>query len=60
MARYLVFAGDHYYPGGGWTDFVGSAVDLTGALKLVANHSHDWWHIVDTEVMLIVEHGEVA
>jgi hypothetical protein len=31
MKRYLVFAGDDYYPAGGWGDFQGSfdsAVDI--------------------------------
>lgn len=53
--RYLVFAGDAYYPCGGWDDFVGRTDSLEDAraMRLRTNFrgqvaEHDWWQIVDT------------
>lgn len=42
---FLIFAGDSYYPGGGWRDFKGYAPTLEAALEIVANQSCDWWHV---------------
>lgn len=54
MKRYLLFAGDNYYPSGGWGDFVTSHDDI----EVLRRHpdfaagSNDgglrWSHIVDT------------
>ena len=47
---YLVFAGDWYYPDGGWEDFVGSADTLEKARALLTKC--DWYHIVyDGEIV---------
>ena len=54
--QYLLFAGDHYCPGGGIHDFVGRGT-LDECLSMVRLH-HEWWHIVDIETMRIVEHQE--
>jgi hypothetical protein len=35
MKRYLVFLGEDYYPGGGWSDFKGSYEDLESARKKI-------------------------
>lgn len=52
MKRYLLFAGDTYYPAGGWGDFVYQFADLEEA-KLYASEKlnrRKWWHIVDLEI----------
>jgi hypothetical protein len=62
MKRFLVFAGDDYYPSGGWKDFHSDHDTLKEAADVVnARHVEDWckdelklggllqWvHIVDT------------
>ena len=52
MRRFIVFAGDEYYPSGGWLDFESSHDTLEAAL-LVANALRrgraDWSHVVDSE-----------
>lgn len=50
MKRFLVFAGDSHYPGGGWSDFKGSASTLEEAkdLLLLRVGNVDWFHVVDT------------
>lgn len=53
--KYLIFAGDCYYPYGGWGDYVGSAGTLEDALTTAANHKGDWWQIVDAETYQIVK-----
>jgi hypothetical protein len=54
VKRYLVLAGDDYYPAG-WEDFRGSSDSLEDARKL--GSWEDWYEIVDTEIENIVEHG---
>jgi len=47
--RYLVFGYDQYYPGGGWSDFVGASDTPEGAEKLIAedeNHC-DFYETID-------------
>lgn len=54
MKRFLAFAGDNYYPSGGWNDFLGDADTAEGAVTLVDErarrvpHGTDWAHVVDT------------
>lgn len=48
MKQYLIFAGDKYYPKGGWEDFKFSCDSMPEALEWLANNNQDWWHIVDT------------
>lgn len=53
--RYLLFAGENYYPGGGWYDYRGSfdtaeeASQAGGALhnKRINGAWVDWWHVTD-------------
>jgi hypothetical protein len=47
MDRFLLFAGDTYYPLGGWGDYKGSFPTLEEALKAAAANSWDWFHVVD-------------
>lgn len=54
--KYILFAGNTYYPNGGWKDFRGlfDTVDL--AIKAVNDYNEnkhnleddwDWWHVVN-------------
>lgn len=59
LSRYLLFAGDAYYPSGGWNDFVSASVNLdplkAKAVELLElGHSYkrggaNWAHIIDTQ-----------
>ena len=51
MKRYLLFRGDQWYPLGGWDDFFGSYDTIEEAKAAGRACSHDWWHIVDVEMM---------
>jgi len=60
MKRYLLFAGDNYYPCGGWEDFIEDFDDLQkardrGAAEEVADGLGRWWHVVDSETKSVVE-----
>lgn len=52
--RYLLFAGEYYYPSGGFNDYVGSFESISDALSNVMSH-HDWYHIVDLESLKIID-----
>lgn len=56
MKRYLIFMGLDYYPSGGWNDFV-EAVDTLEAARYIWEHrAHsDWWQVVDTTTMELVD-----
>jgi len=51
--RFLVFAGDYYYPKGGWKDFKGAFSSYENALKCINKPElgfedpYEWWHIID-------------
>lgn len=56
MDRYLLFAGDNYYPDGGWDDFRGSFSCVSDAVLRgvgylqagVLDKGHaNWFHVVD-------------
>jgi hypothetical protein len=49
--KWLIFAGDNYYPRGGWDDYVSSAGSLEEALDFAALllKSWDWVHAVELE-----------
>lgn len=57
MDQYLLFAGDQFYPDGGWQDFKGSFTTLKAALREAAAWGADWWQIVDLKTGKIVEEG---
>ncbi len=48
MKRYLLFAGDSYYPEGGWFDFKGDFDTVVDAIKSIALRDYDWYHVVDS------------
>jgi hypothetical protein len=57
MKRYLLFAGQYYYPGGGWADFIGSydavaEAEAEGAKRRMGPRGveypvWDWFHVID-------------
>ena len=58
MNRYLLFKGNDYYPCGGWNDFSGffaSIEDAKSTLSTELYDGSDWWHIVDSQTMQVVE-----
>jgi hypothetical protein len=52
MKRFWLFAGDHYYPFGGMTDFKGHFDTVEQAMK--GNLRSEWAHVFDCETKLIV------
>lgn len=54
-SQFLVFAGDFYYPGGGWDDFIGVFDSIEAARKGVPDK--DWHQIVDANTLQIVDEG---
>lgn len=61
MKKYLLFAGDHYYPSGGVRDFVGDFDSIEGAMseliRFGRSDGFDWYHIVEYSTMKIVKKG---
>lgn len=61
LKRYLVLAGYHYYPSGGWGDFVDSFETIdeaeAHAKKEAPRRERHWWHIVDSATGEIVREG---
>ena len=65
---FALFAGDTYYPGGGWYDLVGTYDSLAAAQSAAAHgwpdryeenavNPYDWYHIIDltTQKMILQE-----
>ncbi len=48
MKRFMVFAGDSYYPEGGMADFLGDYETIEEAITAVTATVGDWSQIVDT------------
>lgn len=57
---FLVFAGNYYYPYGGWRDFTGSFETLEAAKNYTQSIGADWVQIVCSESMKIVSEGELV
>lgn len=63
---YLLFAGDHYYPEGGWSDMRGIFLSIESAKEEFnkpryhdepeGDRMYDWGHIVDTRKMDVIEY----
>jgi len=54
--RYLLFAGERYYPSGGWSDYKMDFVSVESAIQAVIGlDDYDWWQVVDSETRSIVE-----
>lgn len=54
--RYVAFCGDKR-DGRGWHGYRGTWPTMERCLIEILKHEHDWWHIVDTKTMQIVELG---
>ena len=48
MNRFLIFAGDNYYPCGGMEDFHGSCNTMNACMRALQGHRYEWWNILDT------------
>ncbi len=55
MKRFLLFEGDHYYPVGGWYDFREDFDTKIKALNAATKSGFEWYQVVDTEKMKVVE-----
>jgi hypothetical protein len=62
MQRYVLFAGDRYYPAGGWHDYKGrfdsqrSALKAADAgLKTGDHRGWEWYQVVDLENGGVIE-----
>jgi len=50
--KFLLFAGDNYYPSGGWSDFKGIFDSIEDALDGVDDcRTNDWFEIVSVETL---------
>ena len=49
MKRFLLFMGEHYYPEGGWHDFMGSFETLEDAKSAALKSNWEWVQVVDIE-----------
>ena len=63
MTGFLVFAGEHYYPNGGWGDFqsaheTAKEAQDAAVVRALAD-DYDWIQIVDLRSMEIVWRSEV-
>lgn len=50
MNQFVLFAGDNYYPGGGWQDFVDSYDTVEEAVAAGKPDEDDWgkwYHVID-------------
>jgi hypothetical protein len=54
--RYAVFAGDKYYPTGGWADIKSAGNDLEALKKYLADNKErwDWWQIIDLKTRTVI------
>jgi hypothetical protein len=55
---FLLFAGDNYYPSGGWKDYRGSYASEEDAIAWLADQSFDWWHLVSGGQIVRFGHGD--
>lgn len=51
---YLLFAGDIYYPEGGWADFINYFNTPEDAAAHVDITSPDWWQIVNADTLTVL------
>lgn len=51
IKRFLLFAGDTYYPNGGWGDFIASFETKEDAIEAerMARARNSWSHLIDLE-----------
>ena len=56
MNRYMLFAGNKYYPSGGMQDYVASDNDSHKLMRI--GEGYNWAHILDTDGMMVVAYQE--
>jgi len=49
MKRFMIFAGENYYPSGGMNDFVGEFDTISQCIIRLSKRRADWWNILDTQ-----------
>jgi len=57
---FALFAGENYYPAGGWQDLVGvfpTLEEAQAALQGLDEYSREWYQIVDLAKGEMVEEG---
>lgn len=59
MKKYLIFTGSHYYPCGGFGDYVGTEDTQEAAESVALELCHDWWQVCvfDGEALKMVSSG---
>jgi hypothetical protein len=55
MKRYLLFAGDYYYPCGGMNDFIKSFDTANDAFEHALSLKVDWCHMLDSQTGSFVD-----
>jgi hypothetical protein len=58
MKKYIVFAGDIYYPSRGVNDLRGTFESMQEAMDYLLRSHYEWYQIVDTKTLKIVSQGE--
>ena len=58
VRRFVLFAGDHYYPIGGWEDRKGSFDTADEAKAAYTPCEYGWAHVADLQADAIVAHQE--
>jgi hypothetical protein len=51
MKRYILFGGDDYYPGGGWSDVLARYESVEEAIGHFdrRQENKDWMHLIDVD-----------
>ena len=55
MKRYMLFAGQEFYPSGGWSDFIDSFDSIDEARDCSRSGPFDWYHIIDSTNLETIE-----
>lgn len=62
--RFILFASDVYYPGGGWNDMRGWFESAEDAIAYYEENHEDncwhWYHVVDIILAVVVSENEQA
>lgn len=55
---FLCFAGNNYYPSGGWDDFQGAYPTVEAAVEKAESLEYcDWYHVVDATTLTVVNYN---
>lgn len=60
MDKYVLFAGDYYYPSGGMEDIKGWFPDEASAVEAGCtwrSRGYDWWQVVDSQTWKVIKEG---